>query len=58
MRLKTYFSGTVEAAMVLAREELGPDAMLVNSKKTSAETRHLGLYEIVFAVEDATPAKS
>jgi flagellar biosynthesis protein FlhF len=53
MRLKSYFSGTVEAAMALAREELGPDAMLVHSKRTTAETRHLGYYEIVFAVEDS-----
>jgi flagellar biosynthesis protein FlhF len=52
MRLKSYFSGTVEAAMALAREELGPDAMLVHSKRTTAETKHLGYYEIVFALEE------
>lgn len=57
MRLKSYFAGTVEAAMALAREELGPDAMLVQSKRTSAETRRLGHYEVVFAVDDATRSK-
>jgi flagellar biosynthesis protein FlhF len=61
MRLKSYFAGTVEAAMALARQELGPDAMLVQSRKATAETRHLGEYEVVFAVApqqaaDAAPA--
>jgi flagellar biosynthesis protein FlhF len=55
MRLKTYFSGTVEAAMALAREELGPDAMLVHSKRASAETRHIGTYEVVFALPEPEP---
>jgi flagellar biosynthesis protein FlhF len=59
MRLKSYFAGTVEAAMALAREELGPDAMLVQSKKTTPETRHIGQYEVVFALpEPEPPAKS
>jgi flagellar biosynthesis protein FlhF len=48
MRLKSYFSGTVEAAMELARKELGDDALLVNARPATAETRHLGAYEVVF----------
>jgi flagellar biosynthesis protein FlhF len=48
--MKSYFATTVEAAMVLARQELGPDAMLVNSRRTSPENRHFGEYEVVFAV--------
>jgi flagellar biosynthesis protein FlhF len=52
MKLKSYFAGTVQAAMVLAREELGPEAMLVQSKRTTAETRHMGQYEVVFALQD------
>jgi flagellar biosynthesis protein FlhF len=51
MKLKSYFAATVEAAMALARHELGPEAMLVHSKKTAAEARKLGEYEVVFAVE-------
>ena len=31
MRLKSYFSGTVEAAMELAHKELGEDALLINA---------------------------
>jgi flagellar biosynthesis protein FlhF len=51
MKLKSYFANSVESAMSLAREELGPDAMLVNSRKASLETRHLGAYEVVFVTE-------
>ncbi len=54
MRLKTYFATSVEAAMILALEQLGGDAMLVNSRKTAPENRHLGEYEVVFATEPET----
>jgi flagellar biosynthesis protein FlhF len=49
MRLKSYFAGTVESAICLARQEMGEEAMLVNSRKTPPEARHLGAYEVVFA---------
>jgi flagellar biosynthesis protein FlhF len=51
MKIKSYFANTVEDAMGLARQELGPDAMLVNSRKSSPDTRHLGAYEVVFVTE-------
>jgi flagellar biosynthesis protein FlhF len=51
MKLKSYFADSVENAMAQARQELGPDAMLVNSRKSSIETRHLGTYEVVFVSE-------
>src|SRR5262249_46144329 len=50
MQLKGYFSGTVEAAMELARKELGEDALLANARPAAAETRYLGSYEVVFGV--------
>jgi flagellar biosynthesis protein FlhF len=50
MTLKSYFSGTVEAAMDLARKELGDDALLVNARPATPETRYLGAYEVVFGV--------
>jgi flagellar biosynthesis protein FlhF len=50
MRLKSYFSGTVEAAMELAHKELGEDALLVNARPSTPETRNLGAYEVVFGV--------
>lgn len=49
MRLKSYFAATVEAAMNTARLELGDDAMLVSTKRTTEESSHLGDYEVVFA---------
>ncbi len=42
--------------MAIAREELGPDAMLVQSKRTPTDSKKLGRYEVVFALEDAAPA--
>jgi flagellar biosynthesis protein FlhF len=51
MKIKSYFATTVEAAMALARQELGADAMLMHSKRTAPESRHLGEYEVVFATE-------
>jgi flagellar biosynthesis protein FlhF len=49
MRIKSYFAGAVEDAMDAARRELGPEAMLVHSRRTPPETQHLGDYEVVFA---------
>lgn len=56
MRLKSYFSGTVEAAMESARKELGEEALLVNARPATPETRHLGAYEVVFGATGAPPA--
>ncbi|HSW50524.1 MAG TPA: hypothetical protein VLH09_10130 [Bryobacteraceae bacterium] len=49
MKLKSFFAGSVEAALGLAREELGADAILVNSRKSPPEAKHLGEYEVVAA---------
>jgi len=58
MRIKSYFAESVEEAMDKARVELGPEAMLMNSKSTDPELRHLGRYEVVFglAFADVGPA--
>ena len=57
MRIKSYFAESVEEAMDKARIELGSEAMLMNSKDTEPELRHLGRYEVVFglAFADAGP---
>jgi len=55
MKIKSYFAPTVEDAMALARQELGPDAMLVNSRKATPEARSLGEYEVVFAADATAP---
>jgi flagellar biosynthesis protein FlhF len=49
MKIKSYYSRTVEDAIAAARREMGPEAMLVNSRKAPLEVRHLGEYEVVFA---------
>ncbi len=49
MKLKSYFADTVEQAISEARREMGPDAMLVHSKRSSPEAEHLGVYEVVCA---------
>ena len=51
MRIKSYFAHAVEDAMSMARQELRPDAMLLNSRRAAPEARHLGEYEVVFATD-------
>ena len=61
MKLKSFFADSVEEAIGLARREMGPDAMLVHSKRSGAEARHLGAYEVVCAADaqpDAEPASA
>jgi len=50
MRMKSFFAPTVQDAMELARVEMGPDALLVNSRKAPPEAQGMGEYEVVFAV--------
>jgi len=56
MRMKSFFAPTVQDAMELARQEMGPDALLVNSRKAPPEAQALGEYEVVFAVLPEEPA--
>jgi len=57
VRLKSYYAGTVEVAIALARQELGEDIMLIHSRRTSPEFAHLGAYEVVFAITPQQPVK-
>lgn len=58
MKLKSFFAGSVQAALGMAREELGVEALLVNSRKSLPEAKHLGEYEVIAASMpgDATAA--
>lgn len=56
MRIKSFFARTVEAAISMARQELGPDALLLNSRKAPDDAQHPGEYEVVFATEDSAAA--
>ena len=51
MEVRSYYASTVQAAMELARQELGPEALLIQSVRSGPETEHLGRYEVVFAGE-------
>ena len=50
MKIKSYFAKSVETAILEARRELGNDAMLVTSRRSAPESRHLGDYEVVFGL--------
>src|SRR5215472_16858201 len=50
MKIKSYFAASVQAAMEQARRELGPDALLVDSRKAPPEGQAMGEYEVVFAL--------
>lgn len=54
MRIKSYFSASVEAAISQARRELGPDAVLVSTRSAPPEAAHLGRYEVVFGSLEQT----
>jgi flagellar biosynthesis protein FlhF len=56
MKIKSYFSSSVEEALSRARRELGDEAMLLQSRKAPLEARHFGEYEVVFAVGAGEPA--
>jgi flagellar biosynthesis protein FlhF len=48
IRVKSYFTTSIPAAIDLARRELGPDALLLSSRQAPPEARHLGPIEVVF----------
>lgn len=61
MHVKSYFAASVLEAMEGARRDLGPDALLLNSREAPPEASHLGAYEVVFGIRtevlpDAPPA--
>lgn len=62
MRIKSYFSGTVEAAISLARRELGEEAVLISSRPSPSQGPPFEMYEVVFGYElnqsNGEPAES
>jgi len=53
MHVKSFFAATVEAALAEGSRELGPEALIVQSRKAPPEAQHLGRYEVVLAVDPA-----
>lgn len=58
MRIKSYFADSVQEALERARQELGPEAMLLNSKKTESDLRNLGEFEVVLGVSRGSERES
>ena len=58
MRIKSYFAPSVQSAISLARREFGDDVTLVTSHAAALDSRHLGDYEVVFAVEEEESAQA
>lgn len=59
MKMKSYFAATVADAIDQARGEMGPEAVIVQSRPAPPEARHLGQYEVVVAQmpEGASPSR-
>jgi len=53
--MKSFFAESVQSAMEHARVELGPDALLLDSREAPPEARHLGDYEVLFAAGSEPP---
>ena len=53
MRIKSYFAKSVDDAMAQAREQLGDDAMLLNTRRLVSEAGLAGGYEVVFGIAEA-----
>jgi len=53
--IKSYFAASVVDAMERARVELGPDALLMNTREAPPEARHLGECEVVFGIRPPAP---
>ncbi len=50
---KSYLAKSVDEAIAQAREEFGPEAMLLNTRRLAGEAGLPGGYEVVFGVPDA-----
>lgn len=50
IRVKSYFASNVPDAIEVARDELGADALFLNSRPAPPEALHLGAVEVVFGV--------
>jgi flagellar biosynthesis GTPase FlhF len=50
MKIKSFYAGSIEAALQLARREFGDEALVLNTRETPAEFRSFGSFEVVCAV--------
>jgi flagellar biosynthesis protein FlhF len=52
--VKSFFASSMEEAIEQAHAEMGPDALLLNSREAPPEARQLGAYEVVFGSRPAS----
>ncbi len=55
MRIKSYFAKSVDEAIAQAREQLGAEAMLLDTRRRAPKPGQTGSYEVVFGLDDAPP---
>jgi flagellar biosynthesis protein FlhF len=56
MKMKSFFASDTNAALRLARREMGSEAMLVDTRPAPPESRHLGQFEVVVALSEEAEA--
>lgn len=56
MQTKAYFASSVPAALEVARQDLGENAMLIGSRPTPTQSRRFGPLEVTFAYEESRQA--
>jgi len=54
--VKSFFASSMEEAIEQAHAEMGPDALLLNSREAPPEARQQGAYEVVFGTRPASQA--
>jgi flagellar biosynthesis GTPase FlhF len=57
MQTKAYFASSVPAALEVARQELGENAMLVGSRPAPPQVRQFGRLEVTFAFDPKEPSR-
>jgi len=56
LQVKAYFADSVEEAIQAARRELGPDAVLITSRRAAPEVSSRGAYEVIFGTSPQATA--
>ena len=54
--VKSFFASSMEEAIEQAHAEMGPDALLLNSREAPPEARQQGAYEVVFGTRPPSQA--
>lgn len=54
MKTKSFFADRIHDALAAAHSQLGPDAVLLASHRTPAESLHLGAFEVVCGCRETT----